>query len=75
VEAAGVGRAGADEAIEVLLRAARLIDDQPDVARIEIAPRDVRPGETWAGVAMWTGPVRSTDDDPFVRQLARPAPA
>jgi hypothetical protein len=75
VEAAGVGRAGAEPAIEVLLRAARLMDDQPDVARIEIAPRDVQRAETWAGVAMWSGPVRSTDDDPLVRRLARPVPA
>jgi GNAT superfamily N-acetyltransferase len=53
-------------AADVALRAARLIDDQPDVSQILIPHCWPRPGET--GVEIWTGRVRGTDDDPFVRR-------
>jgi hypothetical protein len=50
----------------VVLRAARLIDDQADVSQIRIPFGSPRRGET--GVEVWTGRVRGTDDDPFVRR-------
>ncbi|HET9078082.1 MAG TPA: GNAT family N-acetyltransferase [Acidimicrobiales bacterium] len=46
---------------EIALRLGRLVDDQPDVWRVEVSPA--------AGARMWIGPPRSNDDDPFVRRL------
>jgi GNAT superfamily N-acetyltransferase len=53
--------------VEMLLRAARLIDDQPEISRIRIP---LGPSQTEdEGLEVWTGPVRGTEDDPFVRRL------
>jgi hypothetical protein len=52
---------------ELVLRAARLVDDQPDVAHVRIPLHPVISGD---GAEVWTGRVRGTDDDPFVRRLA-----
>ncbi len=74
VEAVGLGNYPTDAAVEPLLRAARLIDDQPDVRRIEVAwPRSTGAGAP--SVAMWRGRQRGPGDDPFVRRLPVPAPA
>ncbi len=67
VGAAGVIAARAEAAVEVLLRVGRLIDDQPDVARVEVT--DPTSTRREAAVAMWTGKARHIDDDPFVRRL------
>jgi hypothetical protein len=58
--AAAPGSSGSVVVADALLRAARLIDDQADVSRVRVGP---------GGVAIWTGPVRGTEDDPFVRRL------
>jgi hypothetical protein len=52
---------------ELVLRAARLIDDQPDVAQVRIP---LLPLVSGVGGEVWTGRVRGTEDDPFVRRLS-----
>jgi hypothetical protein len=55
--------------VDVILRAGRLVDDQPDVRSLEI--RVDRTGAAAGGAAVvWVGPGRSSDDDPYVRRLA-----
>jgi GNAT superfamily N-acetyltransferase len=53
--------------VDVVLRAARLIDDQADVRQIRIPLGSPPRGES--GAEVWTGRVRGIDDDPFVRRL------
>ena len=75
VAAAGPGNHPGDAAVELLLRAARLIDDQPDVRRIEVAwPRSTS-GAGGPSVSMWRGRPRDPGDDPFVRRLPAAAPS
>jgi GNAT superfamily N-acetyltransferase len=66
VEVASVEDENRALAAGVALRAARLIDDQADVSQILIPLGSPRPGGT--GAEIWTGRVRETDDDPFVRR-------
>jgi GNAT superfamily N-acetyltransferase len=66
VEAAPLEDENRGLAADVVLRAARLIDDQADVSQVRIPLCSPRPGET--GVEVWTGRRRGTDDDPFVRR-------
>jgi GNAT superfamily N-acetyltransferase len=66
VEAAPLADDNRALAVDVVLRAARLIDDQADIAEIRI-PHGSPPGGD-AGVEMWIGRVRQTADDPFVRR-------
>ena len=54
-----------------LLRAARLIDDQPEVSRIKIPMDESLVGDD-VEIEVWRGPPRGTDDDPFVRRLPGP---
>jgi hypothetical protein len=75
VEAAGLGDHPGDAVVEPLLRAARLIDDQPDVRRIEVAWPRSSGGEAGPSFAMWRGTPRGSGDDPFVRRLPAAAPS
>jgi GNAT superfamily N-acetyltransferase len=67
VEAARLSYDSPELTDELVLRATRLIDDQPDVAQVRIPLHPVFHGD---GPEVWTGRVRGTDDDPFVRRLA-----
>jgi hypothetical protein len=67
VAAAGPGFSCPTALVDSLVRAARLIDDQADVARVRLG-LDRRVAGV-AGAAVWTGAVRGTEDDPFVRRL------
>jgi GNAT superfamily N-acetyltransferase len=58
---------GLDVIVDSLLRAARLIDDQPDVSRITI-PLGVSSIGDGVAVELRAGPARGTEDDPFVRR-------
>ena len=71
IETTGSPGARTEAAAEGLLRAARLIDDQPDVVRIELVHPGPASGRTLPTVAVWTGGdrVAGGDDDPFVRRL------
>jgi hypothetical protein len=67
VAAIHLGGADPAAAAGVVLRAARLIDDQPDVARVQLSVPAPAAGAGRA--ALWTGRVRGTEDDPFVRRV------
>jgi GNAT superfamily N-acetyltransferase len=75
VEAAGLGGYPTDAAVDSLLRAARLLDDQPDVRRIEVAWPRSTDGAGGLSVALWTGRDRGPGHDPFVRRLLTGASA
>lgn len=67
VRRAAAGCANAELLVDVVLRAARLVGDQPDLCRLELAlGADFSPIRPVGSV--WVGPVRAYDDDPFVRQ-------
>jgi GNAT superfamily N-acetyltransferase len=72
VEAAPLARHDRASAADLVLRAARLIDDQADVVRIRLPLHAPASGD---GPQIWTGRVRGTDDDPFVRRLPSRRPA
>jgi hypothetical protein len=61
----GVGRDAARPTGPVL-RLARMMDDQPDVRRIEA---QLMGTHLASAVQIWTGPVRDHPDDPFIRRL------
>jgi GNAT superfamily N-acetyltransferase len=67
--AAVPGANGSEAIVDSLLRAARLIDDQPDVSRIKISLGVSRVGDA-VEVQVRAGPARGTADDLFVRRLA-----
>jgi hypothetical protein len=46
---------------DAVLRVARLVEDQPELRRVEIGPD---------GAKIWAGPCRGSEDDPFVRRVA-----
>jgi hypothetical protein len=69
VQAAGVVRVPTDATVELVLRAARLIDDQPDIAGIDITLQSSMSSAAGAAIAVWTGRGRGAGDDPFVRRL------
>jgi hypothetical protein len=74
VQSPGLSVADPGPAADALLRAARLMDDQADVVRIELPIH--RSAGTASAAAVWTGAQRGTDDDPFLRRLpARPTQA
>jgi GNAT superfamily N-acetyltransferase len=65
-EAAPIGCDDPASVVELILRAARLIDDQPDVARVQLP---IHPLDSGDAPELWIGRVRGTDDDPFIRRL------
>jgi GNAT superfamily N-acetyltransferase len=68
VDAAGLAAGDAAVVTDAPGRAARLIGDQPDIVRVRI-PLGGDPACDRGDVELWTGPVRGTDDDPFIRRL------
>jgi GNAT superfamily N-acetyltransferase len=69
VAAAGFAGARAGPAVGVLLRTARLLDDQADVAKVEIVSPDSPSGGALPVIGVWTREPTAGDDDPFVRRL------
>jgi GNAT superfamily N-acetyltransferase len=74
-DAAAPVPADRDSLVDLIVRAARLIDDQADVSRIRL-PVGPSPIAARSQIEVWIGPTRSTEDDPFVRRLppGRPGP-
>jgi GNAT superfamily N-acetyltransferase len=67
VDLVGTGVVGDEpRGLDSVLRLARMLDDQPDVCRIEVAIGDQ--GDL-NEVRIWTAAVRDRLDDPFVRRL------
>jgi GNAT superfamily N-acetyltransferase len=66
------GRVG-ERLAELLLRAARLVDDHGDLQRLELVT-GASGGPTAPAATVWAGPVRGSEDDPFVRRLVARRP-
>ncbi len=73
VSALGTDSSGAAAAVELVLRVARLVDDQSEVHQVQV-PLGAD-GRAVPGTAIWTGPARGTADDPFLRRLPDITPA
>ncbi len=69
---AGVVGPAADLLADAVSRMSRLIDDQPDIHCIRLGtwPPGAAADAAAGAAAIWTGPGRGTEDDPFVRRLA-----
>lgn len=65
---AAPGCGNAEVLVDVVLRAARLVGDQPEVCRLEL-PLVAHSSAIRPFPSVWVGTARAYDDDPFIRQL------
>jgi hypothetical protein len=68
VRSAAPGCSNPEVLVDVLLRTARLVGDQPEVCRLEV-PLSADRSPAGPLPSVWVGPARTYDDDPFVRRV------